>query len=209
MNEIIQETNKTSDLSAIDKALAAAQARKAMKEGGSMESGTTTTIDDTTKRAAKAARDAERAARQAQIKAQREERKAARQAEKANNQTPHMKKIERAASVLPTLDRQTELLFNEATTNLSAYHVAALALHLQHFNRVKATERALNQKLEVGQTVRIVAGPQKFIGMMGTVSLARRIRCFVDVPGFKKPIYLFTSDVELVEETSQATGTDG
>ena len=209
MSEMFQEINKGNEMSAIDKALAAAQARKAMKEGLSMETGTTSKVDDATKVAAKIAKDAERAARQTQIKAQREERKAARTAEKTSGKPVHMKKVERAASKLPGLNEQMTLLFNEATTNFSAEQLTALALHLQHFNRVKATERALNQRAELGQKVRIIGGDPKFIGMMGTVSLARRIRCFVDVPGFKKPVYCFTSDVELVEETSQATGTDG
>jgi len=209
MSEMFQEINKGNEMSAIDKALAAAQARKAMKEGLSMEAGTTSKVDDATKVAAKIAKDVERAARQTQIKAQREERKAARAAEKTSGKPVHMKKVERAASKLPRLNEQMTLLFNEATTNFNAEQLTALALHLQHFNRVKATERALNQRAELGQKVRIIGGDPKFIGMTGTVSLARRIRCFVDVPGFKKPVYCFTSDVELVEEASQATGTDG
>ena len=208
MSETLQEINKGNEMSAIDKALAAAQARKAMKEGLSMETGMINKVDDSAKRAAKAARDAERAARQAQLKAQRDERKAAK-ATKSDGKPVHMKKVERAASKLPMLNDQMQLTFNEVTTNFSAEQITALALHLQHFNRVKATERALNQRAELGQKVRIIGGDPKFIGMTGTVSLARRIRCFVDVPGFKKPVYCFTSDVELVEETSQATGTDG
>lgn len=209
MSEIITEIN-SSNLSAIDKALAAAQARKAMKEGLSDESGQKRSkVDEAMKIAAKLAKDTDRAARQAQIKAQREERKAARTAEKASGKPAHMKKVERAASKLPELNEQLTLLFNEATTNFSASQLTALALHLQHFNRVKATERAINQRVETGQTVRIIGGDPKFIGMTGQVSLARRIRCFVDVPGFKKPVYCFTSDVDVVESEDLATGTNG
>ena len=102
-----------------------------------------------------------------------------------------------------------QLTFNEVTTNFSAEQITALALHLQHFNRVKATERALNQKIEAGMSVRIIGGDPKYIGMTGTVSKAQRIRCYVEVPGIKKPVYLFTSDVEPSREAPAATGTDG
>ena len=85
-----------------------------------------------------------------------------------------------------------------------------LALHLQHFNRVKATERALGQRVVQGTSVRIVAGDPRFIGLSGTVVKAQRIRCYVEVPGIKKPVYLFTSDVEVQSTSAQAsTGTDG
>ena len=209
MSEMFQEINKGNEMSAIDKALAAAQARKAMKEGLSMETGTTSKVDDATKVAAKIAKDAERAARQTQIKAQREERKAARIAEKTSGKPVHMKKVERAASKLPGLNEQMTLLFNEATTNFSAEQLTALALHLQHFNRVKATERALDQRVVQGTPVRIIGGDPKFMGMTGTVTKAQRIRCYVTVPGVKREVYLFTSDVEVLEAVQSATGTEG
>ena len=157
---------------------------------------------------AKAAQAAARAARQAQLKAEREARKAAKANDRQTGKPAHMKKVERAASKLPVLNDQMQLTFNEVTTNFSAEQITALALHLQHFNRVKATERALSQKVETGTSVRIIGGDPKFIGMTGTVSLARRIRCFVEVPGVKKPVYLFTSDVEVLASVA-ATGTDG
>jgi len=210
--ENAQSQDMNTKLSAIDKALAAAQARKAMKEGLSAtgeKSEQSNKIDAATKTAAKLAKDAERLARQAQLKIQREERRTSRQTEKANGRPAHMKKVERAASKLPKMNDALTLLFNEATTNFSAEQLTTLALHVQHFNRVKATERAINQRVVLGQTVRIIGGDPKFIGMTGQVSLARRIRCFVDVPGFKKPVYCFTSDVEILESEVRATGTNG
>jgi hypothetical protein len=213
------QTNDTNTkLSAIDKALAAAQARKAAKEGvdpsvpkakPSKPKGDKIKVDAAAKAAAKEAKDAARQARQELLKQQREVRKAAKAQEKASGKPAHMKKIEKAASKLPELNKQMEILFNEATSNFSAAQISALALHLQHFNRVKATERALNQKLEIGMTVRIVGGDPKFIGLTGTVDRAQRIRCYVAVPGFKKPVYLFTSDVEATEQAMAATGTEG
>jgi hypothetical protein len=46
------------------------------------------------------------------------------------------------------------------------------------------------------------------VGQTGTVSKAQRIRCYVEIPGVNKPVYLFTSDVETISEIV-ATGTNG
>jgi transcription antitermination factor NusG len=146
--------------------------------------------------------------RQEQLKTQREARRAVKALERVNGKAPHMKKIEKAAAALPVMSVVAQKFFDEITPNLSAEQVTSLALHLQHFNRVKATERALNQKLDIGQRVRITGGPTKYVGMAGTVDRAQRIRCFINIPGFRKPVYLFTSDVELIAEM-QATGTEG
>jgi len=212
----MQTNDMNTKLSAIDKALAIAKARKEAK-GESAEIPTAKPpkpkaerikLDGATKAAAKSVKEEARKQRQALLKQQRLERRTARLAERAKAKTPHMKKIEKAAAALPDMSPATQLTFNEVTTNLSAAQINALTLHLQHFNRVKATERALNQKLEVGQQVRIIGGPTKHVGKMATVSKAQRIRCFVSIPGIHKPVYLFTSDVELVEQTATATGTD-
>ena len=213
-----QINDTTSKLSAIDKALAAAQARKAAKDNmdntapnvkPSKPKADKVKLDDAAKAAAKSVKDEARKQRQEQLKQQRAERKAAKAQEKASGKPAHMKKIEKAAGKLPELTEQAQLLFNEATSNFGAAQLTALALHLQHFNRVKATERALNQKLEIGMSVRIIGGDPKFIGMTGTVDRAQRIRCYVAVAGIKKPVYLFTSDVEVTEQAMAATGTEG
>ena len=205
----MENTELNTKLSAIDKALAAAKARKAAKEGSSLEE-TPATPEAKPTDEQKAQKIADRAAKQAQLKADREARKQAKAAEKANGKPAHMKKIDRAASKLPVLNDQMQFTFNEVTTNFSAEQITALALHLQHFNRVKATERALGQRVVQGTSVRIVAGDPRFIGLSGTVVKAQRIRCYVEVPGIKKPVYLFTSDVEVQSTSAQAsTGTDG
>lgn len=206
-----QDTSVEMKLSAIDKALAMAKARKSAKEEATVsETSTVKQKISTADRATlKANRDAERAARKLAIAQQREARKAARLATHGDGQTPHMKKIEKAAAALPKMSDATQLSFNEITSNLSAAQITALSLHLQHFNRVKATERALTQTLDVGQQVRIISGVQKYIGMTGTVDRAQRIRCFVTIPGVSKPVYLFTSDVELLEVHQASTGTEG
>lgn len=207
--------SKTGDqkLSDIDKALAAAKARKAAKGNGT----TTTTATTTTEASAEPKRpklsDEEKAARLAQRNAEREERKAKRDAERAqknaeklaNRQPAHMKKVQKAAEKLGALGQAAELLFNEATTNLTAAELATLATHIQHFNRVKATERALTQKIEAGATVTIVGGDPRYIGKTGTVAKAQRIRCYVTLEGQTKPIYLFTSDVALAQVAAETT----
>lgn len=203
------DTNNTQDLntklSAIDKALAAAKARKAAKE--SSPSSDEGEVKVTKSAPDKAEKIAAREAKRAQMAKEREERRAAKASQPKG--PAHMKKIDRAASRLPTLSDSAQLLFNEATTNFSAEQITAISLHLQHFNRVKATERALGQKVEVGQTVKIIAGDPKFVGMTGTVSKSQRIRCYVTVPGIKRDVYCFTSDVEPQAVAQAATGTEG
>lgn len=200
-------TTSTDSFSAIDQALAKAKARLANKANKPVDGSTATEkpvkepktakpkATDEEKAAKKALRDAERG----EVKLKRDEMRAAKKAERDANRKPaHMSKVEKAAEKLPTLDPKATLTFNEITANFSASMVSALAAHLVHFNRVQATSRALNQKLSAGDTVRIVSGDARYIGQTGTVSKAQRIRCYVEVEGAKKPIYLFTSDVEMI-----------
>jgi hypothetical protein len=44
--------------------------------------------------------------------------------------------------------------------------------------------------------------------MTGSVTKAQRIRCYVTVPGVKREVYCFTSDIEVLEATQALTGTD-
>lgn len=197
------------NISAIDKAIQAAQARKAAKQ-----SGDTDAVPNIPATSAKApnepkrprltdeekavhlqAKDAERAAKKAEREAARAAKRAARDAMRS---VPHMSKVEKAASKLPILGVDAQIVINEVTVNFDAATVAAIAAHLNHFNRVKATERSLNQHVAKGATVRIVSGDSRYVGQTGEVSKAQRIRCYVTVPGAKKPIYCFISDVELV-----------
>ena len=134
-------------------------------------------------------------------KIERERLRSERLALKSTSKKPaHMSKVTKAADRLPLLNSVADDIFQDVTTNLSRDQVAALAAHLNHFNRVQATERALSQRVELGMNVRITGGDPRFIGLEGTVSKAQRIRCYVEVENVKKPIYLFTSDVEVIEE---------
>ena len=175
------------------------------------------------KAAKKAEREAKRAASKAEADAARAERKANREAAqsakkaereaKKSSKKPHMSKVEKAAAKLPKLSAAAQQAVDELSANLSQDQVLAVAAHLQHVVRVRSTERALTQKLVVGTKVRIVGGSAKYVGSEGTVTEARRIRCYVTVEGVDKPIYLFSSDCEAIasssSEVSVATGTEG
>lgn len=202
------------NISAIDQAINAAKARKAAKSGDSAEGSTATPkapkapkepkpkaepkrprLSDEEKAARTAGRDADRANRKVERDLARSAKKAAKA---ADAKTPHMSKVDKAAAKLPALGLAAEEAFNDISVNYSADQIAALAAHLTHFNRVQATSRALTQKISTGDTVRIVGGDPRFMGMTGTVAKAQRIRCYVEVEGAKKPVYLFTSDVEFI-----------
>jgi hypothetical protein len=213
---------KSDNLSAIDTAIANAKKRKAARESGSVTEGadaaqsssginTASTqaakrpkLTDDEKAARDEARNAERAQKRAAKAAARDQKKLERDAAK---QAPHLRKVMKASERLGTLAQAATLLFNEATANLSAAELATLAAHIQHFNRTKATERALTQKLEVGQRVTITGGDPRYIGREATVAKAQRIRCYVSVEGVSKPIYLFSSDVSPVANDSSLSAT--
>lgn len=208
--ENIMNTKTNDDsTSKIDAAINAAKSRKAKNKS---ETTSTESTGEKTSRPrltaeAKEARDLQRETERAEKKAERDRVRTAKQAAKQAERKPaHMSKVDKAAEKLPGLDNAVGAFFNELTVNFTQVQLSALSAHLQHFNRVKATERALNQKVTMGSTVRITGGDNRFIGMEGTVSKAQRIRCYVSVPGVKKDVYLFTSDCEVLEMAQAATG---
>ena len=215
MSDKTTSTTSDQDVTQIDKALAAAKARKeakagiktstedSTKTGGKAPKATKPKPTDEEKAAALAAREAERAEK----KATRDAARAAKLAERnANKQAPHLAKVQRAAAKLGMLNAHATDLFNDATANLSAADIAILASHLGHFNRTQSTERALTAKLEVGQTVTITGGDPRFIGKTGTIAKAQRIRCYVTVEGVAKDVYCFSSDVTPVADETANTG---
>ena len=228
------------NLSKIDAAIAAAKARKAAREAALQEAGPApqdpVVIEPGDGSDASSSDDlsdadkcqSNRAAKKAMILADREARKAAKAAERgakkeakvAQRSGPaHMSKVDKAAERLPTLTSEAKALLDDCTSQLHPDQLAALALHIQHINRVNATQRALSAKVEAGTAVRIVGGDPKFIGRTGVVFKAQRIRCYVTVPGVNRPVYLFTSDVTPIEveslppapepEEAPSTGTEG
>jgi hypothetical protein len=199
-------------VSEIDLAIQKAQARRAAKSDKSAEPKAPKAekvpnepkrprLTDDEKKAKDAQRAEERVVRSSARAAIRAEKLAAKS---ANKSPAHMKKVARAAERLAPLEQAELLLFNEATSNLTAAQLANLAAHISHFNRVKATERALTQTVTVGNEVTVISGDSRYIGKVGTVTKAQRIRCYVQVEGQAKPLYLFTSDVSVNAAAAEA-----
>ena len=202
------------NMTKIDAALNAAKARKGKRAAGAENTDAATPEAPKAKRARLT--DAERASRLASKEADRASRKAARQAARderraqkaASKPAAHLAKVAKAFARLPSLNDTAQETFDSITTNFSREQVNAIAQHLIHFNRVQATRRALEQRVEAGARVRVTGGDSRYVGQEGTVSKAQRIRCYVELANAKKPVYLFTSDVEVIE-AAEATGTNG
>lgn len=204
----------------IDAAIARAKARKLAKEAataagaqaeataGKAEKGSPEEVaaKEAERSAKKSTQERERAAAKARRDAERAAKKAAREATKANS-TPHMAKVEKARAKLPTLSDDAQALFNTVTASLSAPELTALAAHIEFQLRVNATQQASTSApgLKEGDLVRIVSGDARYLNQVGLVTKAARIRCFVELEGVSKPVYLFVSDVELVQEDAAST----
>lgn len=186
-------------MSAIDIAIAKAKARAASRGAGSAG-------EDRPKLSPE-----EREASRAAAKAERERIRLEKQARKTRGPV-HMSKVEKAASKLPTLTSAAATIFDEITTNLEPAVISALSAHLNHFNRVQATQRAVvTAPLKVGQVVRIVGGDPRFIGQTGHLEKVQRIRCYVKLSNSGRLAYCFTSDVSLLSDSGEipeSTGSD-
>lgn len=209
-------------VSAMDRAIRAAQARKAAKEGKAPEGVKVTKVPEGKSGKAPNPKSAgaksgapakvsekDRAAAQAKILADREARKAAKAAESAQKRAAalaarkpaHMSKVLKAGEKLPALTPDAQEAFQLLTSSLSTVALASLALHIGHFCRVSATAASASVTLKENMTVRITGGDPRYIGMIGTVDSVRRIRCFIDVPEVtEKLVYCFIADVEPCEE---------
>lgn len=142
----------------------------------------------------------EREASRQAAKAERERIRAEKKANRPETKPAHMKKVANAAAKLPGLGTVAQGTFDEVIRTLNTEQITALALHLQHHNRVQATTKATSGiELKVGQVVRITGGDPKYIGMTGAIETLRRIRCYVAVPGAKRPVYIFTSECTPIE----------
>lgn len=202
-NNMKEPQSNSSSVSDIDDAINKAKAGKGQKPAKEEASakGKRPRLSDEERKARDEQRELDRAAKKQERERVKAEKAAARDKDRP---AAHMSKVQKAAAKLPNLSDVAQSLFNDATVNLDVAGVAALAAHLQHFNRTKATERALNQKVNVDDMVKITGGEPRFIGLEGQVTKAQRIRCYVKVEGFKKPVYLFTSDVEVTKAAKVA-----
>lgn len=154
--------------------------------------------------ALKKAREEKRAAR----KAAREEKKAAKAAERAAKGSGD-KLVEKALSKLPKLDENTAALVAQIVecTHAHSASLAAVIDHLKFAANVAGRAQAKAVEVEAGDAVRIVGGNPKYVGMVGIVERAAKLRCHVAVPGKDTTIYLFNSDVEVVDPDSLAAPT--
>lgn len=208
-------------MSAIDRALAAARARAAQRAAVAVKDDAEVTEPKakvakvkTEEAFAKAQKDRankeltelQRAAAKAKRDAEREARRAEKAAA-AEGKKSHMKKVERAASKLPALSSEAQIKLNELRLALSNVELTALSAHILHHVRATATVAAAGKRPGVGAKVKIVGGDPKFVGMVGTVVDSRPLRCFVEVQGAKKPVYLFNSEVSMVDaDDTEAAG---
>ena len=215
MDMDMDKTNNV-NISAIDRALAAAKARKAAKEEFSdadaapmLRKAEKSMIkpDAAEKAAVKALKDAQKANKKAERDAERARRKMEKSTVQAVKKTSHMKKVERALSKLPRLNEATQLIFNEATCNISGQQLDALAQNILHHNRMMSTVNAMKSNmLRIGDMVRITGGEPKFIGMVGTVAKSRQLRAKIQVEGVEKLVYIFTGQAELFTPSASAVG---
>lgn len=210
--------NSNVNISAIDSALIAAKARKAMRDSLKDSSTADDVVKVTKKRSSdqsvKAADDAQKRVQKDLQKVERElarqvrevdraaarvQREALKASAKVGKAPSHMKKVERALSKLPVINADVQLILSEAIGSLSAQQLDALAQHISHHNRAAATMAAMKSVvLRIGDTVRITAGEPKFIGMTGIVVKSRQLRAKIQVPGIEKLVYIFTGQAELV-----------
>jgi hypothetical protein len=151
----------------------------------------------------KAERDAlkkEREAKRAERKAAREAKKAAKAAERAAKGSGD-KLVAKAMAKLPTLDDGLAALVAQIVecTKAHSASIAAVVDHLKFAANVAGRAQAKAVEVEPGDAVRIVGGNPKFVGMVGIVERAAKLRCHVAVPGKDTTIYLFNSDVEVID----------
>lgn len=214
-------TTTNTDMSAIDQAIKAAQARKAKKDS-TQSSDSETIANEASKAERKVAREVEKHKRDEERAA----KKAAKQSkeivkkEMKKNPRAHLAKLDKAAASLPKIESERlSDTFASLQSQFDSSELSLLAVHLQHYVRSIATINATNTKVEVGTKVKIVSGDPRYVGQEGIVNKAQRIRCYVELAS-GKVAYCFTSDVvpletdEVVQDESEtdevsATGTDG
>lgn len=203
-------------LSAIEKALAAAKARKAAKSEGE----SAPVVEAAPKKApkapkekvakapnpekvsARAAKAAEREQARRALELLREEKRALRlqkraerAAQAAQRGTPHMKKVNNARAKLPALNGESTKMYDEILSNFSVAQIEALSAHLALGARAKKTESAaVAARLPLGATVRVTGGDPRYIGKVGTVVHSQKLRAKVEVPGLTRLVYIYNGE---------------
>lgn len=177
-------------------------------------------LSESEKAALKAEKDAKREAKalisaekKTAAEAEKAEKRAAREAKKAAKAgeakpVPHVAKVERSTSELPALPDGLQS-FSDQFATLPASVASILLAHLENDLRYRQVVASNGIKdITEGTVVEIIAGPAEFIGAVGRVTKAQRIRCFVEIEGESKPVYLFLADVRKVSEDAGETAED-
>jgi hypothetical protein len=122
-----------------------------------------------------------------------------RAAKEAARRPAHLAKVEKALAKLPVLKANVKTMLNELVAANTLADLENLAAHLAHHVRFERTRSAStsSRNFKAGQVVRIISGNQR-LGEVGVIERAQRIRAYVRIDGVKRPLYLFTSDIELV-----------
>lgn len=210
-----QVASQPTTLSAIERALAAAKARKAVRD--SSESDESSLDRDTQKQQLASDREQRKAKKLEQLQRlqqEKEERKLAKAAAKEqrllkkqprrSDKPAHMKKVENARARLAPLESSAQFFYNDITTSLNTLQMETLAQHLLVAAREQRTLAAANAPaIPVGATVRITGGEPKFIGLLGEVTHSQKLRLVVKVQDVKKPVYIYAGEAELATQTSQ------
>ena len=214
-------------LSAIDRALAAAKARKAAKEAAGLEPEVTVApkakkdpavkaskikVEKVVDPALAAARAAKvvarvevRGSKLAQLEAARAERRAAREVKSLDRAAAravvipaHLKKVERAKAKLPQLNEKMQALVDNIVSSFSLHQLDAMAMHMQlHARAEKTLLASKGGALPIGASVTIFGGDPRYIGKVGTVVTSQKLRATVAVEGAKKPVYIYTSEAKV------------
>lgn len=210
--------SETVMLSAIDRAIGAAKARKAAKEAAGLEPEVTVApktktprikVIDPARAAARADKDAAdletRRMKFAQLDATRLERRAAREVKSLARAMArgvvipaHLKKVERAKAKLPQLNEMMQKLVNNIVSSCSLQQIDAMAMHMQLHARAEKTRLAATTgALPIGAAVTIFGGDPRYIGKVGTVVTSQKLRATVAVDGVKKSVYIYTSEAKV------------
>lgn len=201
----LQTQEQDTKLSAIDRALAAAKARKAAKDKQEVDASGAEQA-----RPSREERALQRAQREEEFRKAREERRNRREQEKSEKKyraptglPTHMKKVNNAKAKLPKMDATVSEAFNDLTRRFDVTQLTALSMHIQLHNREALTLKSTKSPpLKLGTTVRITGGDPKFVGLVGQVVHSQRLRARVKVPGLKYEVYVYSCEAE---ETQQAT----
>lgn len=117
------------------------------------------------------------------------------------------KTIVNSAARLPPIGHLAQGIVALAVNNLDAKEVAALSMHLTHTCRessiTKSREAGAEGTVNKGDHVKLVrvsTVSASYEGMVGVVQKVSKVRCYVKVRGYARPLYVYMSEVEKVTQ---------